>query len=283
MIKRILFIIVLILGWSLADLSFPFLYESGKGKRAIVVGATAGMGRETARRLMADGYIVGCVGRRQERLDELAKEFKDQCLPFKIDMSHDDAIEKLNTLIDRLGGCDLMVISISQTAQAYTAGNYKNRSTRSDIISLEREEINLDCLGFWRAAIVAWEHFKKQKSGHLVGVSSTSGLIGAADSPGYCASKAFMQRYMESLRNFALQNKLPIYVTDIIPGYVDVDWAKPGEDPKEYWSSSVEKAGQQIFDAIKSRKKVAFITKRWRIISWLYIICPNWIYNWGLF
>jgi len=255
------------------DPSFPFLYESGIGKKAIVIGATAGMGRETARLLMQDGYVVGCVGRRQQRLDELKSEFGQSCVPCVVDMGSDESITQLEKLIQEMGGCDLMMVCISASADKHL-----HSDDYVDLRLSDRAEINITLLGFWRAATVAYRYFLSQKSGHFVGVSSTSGLIGAAESPMYNASKAFMQRYLEAVRNYMKQHSLPIYVTDIIPGYVDVEWEAPGA-PGEYWSADVKTAGKQIFDAIKSRKEVAYITKRWRLIAWLYKIVPAWLYN----
>lgn len=263
------------LAYCVWDPSFSFLYESGVGKKAIVVGATAGMGRETARRLMQDGYTVGCVGRRQSRLDELKKEFGDHCVTRSVDISTDAALDQLRDLVADMGGCDLMMICISNTAYAF-----RNEGLYPDRIARDKGIFAVDILGFWRAATVAREQFEKQKSGHLIGVSSTSGLGDGAGKNVYAASNAFIQSYLRGVRNYMVQHSLPIYVTDIVPGFVDVEYEEPGTCPGEYWSADVHTAGQQIFDAIKARKKVAFITKRWRLIAWLYKIVPNVLYSW---
>ena len=264
-------IIALLVGYlmyCLIDPSFPFLYESGVGKRAIVIGATAGMGRETARLLMQDGYCVGCVGRRQARLDELKSEFGERCLPCMIDMGSDKAIEQLEHLIQKMGGCDLMVVCISASAD-------RSREVHNSLRESERRAIQVDLLGFWRAATVAVEHFNKQKAGHLVGVSSILGVV-PVGCPDYSGSKAFMQRYMEALRNQYEQKALSIQVTDIVPGYVAVEWEPSGES---FWEADVKTAGRQIFDAIKSRKKTAYITKRWRFVAWLWRVMPDWLFS----
>jgi short-subunit dehydrogenase len=270
-ISAVVGLICVILIYKVWDPSFPFLYESGVGKKAIVIGATAGMGRETARLLMQDGYCVGCVGRRRERLDELKDLYSDRCVPCVIDMSTDAAIKQLEQLIVDMGGCDLMMVCISSTAEQFRKTNSFNND--------EAPVLAIDMLGFWRAVVVARKQFIERQSGHFVGVSSTSGLIGAADAMAYCASKAFMQRYMEGLRNYMKQHQLPVIVTDIIPGYVDVEYQVSGDDPNEYWAITSAEAGKQIFDAIKSKKEVVYVAKRWRLIAWLYQIVPAWLYN----
>ncbi|HLA50420.1 MAG TPA: oxidoreductase, partial [Thermodesulfovibrionia bacterium] len=98
----------------------------------------------------------------------------------------------------------------------------------------------------------------------------------SGDSPAYNASKAFMSNYLEGLRQKTIKLKIPIVVTDIQPGFVNTAMAK-GEGL--FWVASPEKAAKQIFKAIESKKRHAYITKRWRIIAWLLTISPDWFYN----
>jgi short-subunit dehydrogenase len=78
------------------------------------------------------------------------------------------------------------------------------------------------------------------------------------------------------MRQKAASLKKTIYVTDIRPGLVDTDMAK-GEGL--FWVASVEKAGKQIYTAIKNKKKVTYITKRWRLIYEILKRIPNMIYE----
>ncbi len=70
--------------------------------------------------------------------------------------------------------------------------------------------------------------------------------------------------------------KSPIFITDIRPGFVDTEMAK-GEGL--FWIASVEKATNQIFEAIKKRKKLVYITKRWRLIAIILKIMPKQMYD----
>lgn len=63
--------------------------------------------------------------------------------------------------------------------------------------------------------------------------------------------------------------ELPVYITDIRPGFVDTAMAK-GDG--KFWVASVEKAGLQIFKAIHKKKKVVHITRRWK---WIALILKN--------
>ena len=76
-------------------------------RRAIVMGATSGIGHEVARQLAAKGYEVGIAGRRTERLAEMAQATPGIVAYRQIDVTCDDAPEQLQKLIAELGGMDL--------------------------------------------------------------------------------------------------------------------------------------------------------------------------------
>ena len=65
-------------------------------------------------------------------------------------------------------------------------------------------------------------------------------------------------------------------MTDVRPGFVDTDMAK-GEG--QFWVTSVEKATRQIFNAIKQRKKMVYITKRWKLIAIILKGIPGQLYD----
>jgi len=229
-------------------------------KRAIVVGASSGMGRAVAKILAKEGYILGLVSRRVHLLESLQEEIPTKSFIKRIDVSeHDLARRQLKELIDQMGGAlDLILISISAFEDIqYEANEWVK----------EKKIIDVDLKGFWAIAHTALEHFEKQKFGHLVGISSISGLIGAGACPEYSGAKAFISKYLQGVRNKMIHKGIPIFVTDIIPGWVDVESYSLSEQPGTYWVSSVEKAACQICEAIRTKKKVAYITKRWELIA----------------
>ena len=75
-------------------------------KRIVIVGATSGIGLETARLCIRAGWRVGAAGRRQEALDALRAEAPAQVEVEALDVNHDDAPEHLARLIERLGGME---------------------------------------------------------------------------------------------------------------------------------------------------------------------------------
>ena len=101
------------------------------------------------------------------------------------------------------------------------------------------------------------------------------GLRGNGISPAYNASKAYQINYLEGIRQKVTKLRLPIFVTDVRPGFVDTDMAK-GDGL--FWVAPVEKAGKQIFHAIQKKKRIVYVTKRWKLIAQILKIIPSSLY-----
>ena len=80
-------------------------------KRAIVIGASSGIGKEVARLLLADGWHLGVAARRTELLEELRSEYPELVTVAEIDVTSEDAPRKLLDLIDEMGGVGLFFYS----------------------------------------------------------------------------------------------------------------------------------------------------------------------------
>jgi len=230
------------------------------GKNAIVFGATSGIGKEVAKLLVGDGYQVAITGRREDKLREIKKSNPEKYIIKKHDVTKLDESEKVfNLLVTELGSVDLIVYSSGVTEPNYHLEWEKELPT-----------LNVNVLGAVKIYGLVYNYFHKQGYGHLVGISSVAGIRGNRHVPAYFASKAFQNNYLESLWMKAKRSKSDIYITDIAPGFVDTKMAL-GDT---FGMASVEKAGKQIYAAIKHKKKKAYITKRWRLIAFVMRILP---------
>lgn len=241
-------------------------------KRAIVIGASVGMGRRISELLAADGYIVGMASRKIALLEKIQKEIPTQTYIAQIDASkHEEAVIKLNELIAQMGGLDLLIIAVT--------GFWDCDFAHSDWTK-SRPVLDVDVTGFFALARTGLNVFEKQGYGHLVGFSSMDGKCAVAATPAYSASKAFCSRYLEAERNKYIQKNMPIFVTDIVPGWVnskgDLDFTQL---PAAFWVESLEDATREIFEAIKNKVPEAYITKRWEKVAKLYEVMPNDLYN----
>lgn len=235
-------------------------------KKAIIIGASSGIGRELSIILSQNGYAVCATGRRADLLDSLKSELSPSSFVRTMDVSNiDSAISTFKTIIDDLGSADLVVISAGT--------GYLNPDLQWD---KEKDTIDVNVSGFSAIAGAAYRHFTQQGSGHLVGISSLAALRGGGNAPAYNASKAFVSSYLQALRHKTAKLKMPLYITDIRPGFVDTAMAK-GDNL--FWVQSPKKAADQIFRAIQNKRKVAYITKRWVLAAWILKILPDAIYH----
>jgi short-subunit dehydrogenase len=235
-------------------------------KKAIVIGATSGIGREIAILLAKDNYKVGVTGRRVELLNEFAKENPDRFYPREIDINNtSNSIETLNQLATEMGGVDLLILS-SGTGDINEELDFQ----------IEKRTIETNVLGFTAITNWAFNLFKKQGYGHLAGITSVAGLRGNRSAPAYNATKAYQINYLEGIRQKAKNLHLPIHITDIRPGFVDTQMAK-GDGL--FWVASPQKAAKQILWAIRKNKRVAYVTRRWALIAILLKILPRFIYD----
>lgn len=234
-------------------------------KRILIIGATSGIGRALAEIYAGSDNIVGVTGRRTALLQQCSDMFPERILYAEHDISGNCNSGIFNDLVRRLGGLDMLIIS---------AGT--GRKNPSLEFQTEYETIAVNIIGFTEMATLGCRYFERQGSGHLIGISSVAALRGIAVCPAYSASKAYISNYCEALRKKYKKNKTNITVTEIRPGFVDTRMAT-GEGL--FWVASVEKAAQQIAAAIRSKKSVAYVTKRWRVVALVLKALPRKLYN----
>lgn len=234
-------------------------------KKALIIGASSGIGKELAITLAKHDYEIGLMARRLDMLKSLQHEIPTKTYVEYLDISHaSEALETIQALIQKMGGLDLMIIN---------AGiGFLNPDLDWQ---KEQQTLDVNVNGFCALAGLAFKYFSKQKHGHLVGISSIGSLRGNHIAPAYNASKAFMSNYLEGLRKKAFQEDLPIIVTDIKPGFVDTEMAKGNGI---FWVASPQKAAEQIYSVILRQKTHAYITRRWRLIGWALTLMPDWLY-----
>jgi short-subunit dehydrogenase len=235
-------------------------------KKAVVIGATSGIGKGLARLLNKNNYKVGITGRRTELLDELKNENIDSYFIKTFDITDTKiVVEKLEELITELGGLDLLILS---SGTGDENGNLD--------FETEKRAIDTNVLGFTCVADWTFNYFQKQKFGHFIAISSIGGLRGSRQAPAYSATKAYQINYLEGLRQKATRSGGSIFVTDIRPGFVNTEMAK-GDGL--FWVMPVDKAVEQIYKAIRYKRKVAYITRRWGLIGLILKRMPRVLYD----
>lgn len=233
--------------------------------KAIIIGATSGIGEALAKELANRGYIVGITGRRVERLKNLSNALPNRHLREMDVVNVSESLQQLQSLIEEMGGMDVLVLN---AGVGYT-------SPKSHQID---QTIDINTRAFVHLAEFGYNYFKiNQIDGRIVGISSVAMHRGTAYASVYSGSKAFISNYMQGLRQQAIIENTNISVTDIRPGFVDTEMTKGQKGM--FWVATAEKAARQINDAFERRGKVAYITKRWRFVAWLMANLPDVILN----
>jgi short-subunit dehydrogenase len=229
-------------------------------RTAVIIGASSGIGEALAYELNREGWRVGLLARRLERLETIRQTLAPDTIVRHMDVARDDATTIFETFVDDLGGADLVVIS--------SGTGHLNRGLDT---GLDVDTVSVNVIGFMKLAQAAMRYFLKRGSGHLVGITSVAALRGNRDAAAYAASKAFQSVYLDGLRELATKSGLPIAVTEVQPGFVATAMMKTDRplSPFVQWLvvASPEKAAQQIARAIRRRAKHAYITRRYALAA----------------
>lgn len=230
-------------------------------KTAIIIGATSGIGESLAKQMAVEGYRLGLTGRRIHKLVELQKSLPTDVHIAEMDVCLPNAQEICTALWDRLGVVDVFV---------YCSGTGYESGTL--LWENEKETIGVNALGFAALANIAYHRFQRAESGHIVAISSVAANVASGFAPAYNASKAFVANYVKGLRAHAHQHSYAIVFTDVQPGFVDTAMAK---SKKKFWVASPRVAAIQILNAIKRKKALVYVTRRWRYIAWIFRLLPE--------
>ena len=235
-------------------------------KKAIIVGASSGIGLEVAKLLLADGWNLGVAARREEPLQDLKAVASERVEIMPIDVTKPDAGEKLLALIGQLGGMDLYF---------HASGIGKQNRTLEEPIELNTMETN--AVGFTRMIGTAYRYFAQQGKGHIAAITSIAGTKGLGPAPAYSATKALQATYLQALEQQARQRGLDIRFTDIRPGFVDT--ALLNGTFKYPMLMKPEAVARDIVSSIYRKRHVLVIDGRYRVLTFFWRLIPNWIWR----
>lgn len=233
-------------------------------QKIIIVGASSGIGRRMAELYAEKNCRIGITGRRLELLQEIKQQLPQQIEYECFDVTGKDNIVHLESLINKIGGLDILIIS------AGTGEPSKDLSWEID-----KTTIDTNVTGFIEIANWTFNYFARQNHGQLVTISSIAAIRGGSWAPAYNASKAFQSSYFTGLSVKAAKMK-NITVTCIEPGFVATKMAK---SDKLFWVVPVNKAARQITRAIERKKRKAYISRRWWLVAQFLKWAPHWLYK----
>lgn len=253
-------------------------------KRAIVMGATSGIGQEVARLLAANGYEVGIAGRREERLVHMAQATPGIVTHRQIDVTKEDAPTELYKLIEELGGMDLYFHS--------SGIGWENVALDAD---KELKTVETNGVGFVRMVSAAYNWFAEQRAdeakqraegdeqrasdkerkARIACITSIARTRGLGAAPAYSATKRMQAHYLECLSQQARMRHLNIGITDIRPGFVATDLIAGSHFPLQL---KTEDVARTIVRAIERGNEVVTIDWRYRLLVAAWQLIPRWLW-----
>jgi len=207
-----------------------------KGKVGIVTGASRGIGRAVALRLVKEGARVAFIyAKSDDMAQSLLKELKaagSEGLSFKGDVRHYETCREFVDKVKELfGGLDFLVNN---------AGITRDRAFMMMEPSEWQEVIDTNLTGYFNMARSAIVTFLKQKSGNIVNISSVSGISGTSRQANYAASKAGIIGLTKALAKEVAG--YGIRVNCVAPGYIETDMtASLKEDLKAKFTAAIPK------------------------------------------
>lgn len=241
------------------------------GKIAII-GASSGIGLALSKELARPGRKIALVSRRLDELTSIAtaineKHGQEIAIPFRADVRDSDtAGEDLERIAESLGGLDVLIYSTG----LMTRIDRQDYDTTGD---LGMVSVNINGAVAWMNA--AARRFAIARSGTIVGISSVAADRGRSANPVYGATKAFLDTYLEGLRNRI--ERYGCTVITIKPGPVKTPMtAGLGKLPLII---SAEDAAGQIVRHMERGSRVAYIPGQWKMVMFAVKLIPSAIFK----
>lgn len=240
-------------------------------RKAIIVGASRGFGAALAGRLAQEGFDLALMSRDIEALQELAETLRGQDHRIVNVYQHDvrdfDHVPELFERATReLGGLDLLI---------YNSGIMDPHDTQAFLPERDLEMLRVNLLGGVPWLLLAGQRFRQAGGGQLVGIGSIAGERGRRAIPAYSASKAGLHTYLEGLRN-RLERE-GVVVTTLKPGQIETRMLEGAAQVRN--PISPEKAADLAWDAIRRKRRIAYIPGRWAVVALVMRNIPSVIFR----
>lgn len=182
-----------------------------KNKTVLITGASSGIGKETAKRLVAEGYTVYTAARRVEKMDDLEEL---GCIPLKMDITkEEDIAAAVNRIRDDQGGVDILI----NNAGFGTQGSIEETSLDDG-----RYQFEVNLFGLARLTQLVLPHMRENRFGKIVNISSVGGKIYVPLGGWYHATKHALEGWSDCLRTEVQQFGIDVVIVE--PGAIGTEF-----------------------------------------------------------
>lgn len=240
-------------------------------RKAIIVGASRGFGAALAERMAREDFDLALLSRDMQALESLAACLRDDqgrlVNVYQHDVrDHDQVAELFERATRELGGLDLLI---------YNSGIMDPHDAESFRPDRDLEMLQVNLLGAVPWMLLAGQRFRQAGAGQLVGVGSIAGERGRRAMPAYSASKAGLHSYLEALRNRL--DRHGVVVTTLKPGQIETRMLKGAAKVRN--PIPPEQAADLAWNAIRRKRRVAYIPGRWGLIALVIRNIPSLLFR----
>ncbi len=237
-------------------------------KIAIVTGASDGIGRATALAIANRGTHVALAGRRRDLLDQVAGEIRKlgrEAIVVPTDVTIREQVENLvHSTVEHWGRVDILISN---------AGEYIRAPIESMTEAEIRRSLAINFYGGVYCILATLPHMQRQRSGHIVVVTSMDGKKGIPPDAPYVAAKYALTGFVEVVRQELHDSG--IYISNVLPGRVDTkmidklqfSWISPKISP--------EQVALAIIKAIEKRKPEVILPPQAILFYYLNVLSPR--------
>lgn len=231
-------------------------------QRAIITGASSGIGAAMARELSRRGYALALLARRADLLAQLASELPN-AIAIPCDVTDCAAVKDAAA---RAGEIDL---AIANAGMGMTGWASKSISEAEQMM-----RINYFGMLYLFGAVIP--QMIERRAGRFAGIASLAGLRGLPTATGYSASKAAMQTFLEGAR--IELKKFNIKVTTVNPGFIDTAMTQKNKFKMPFLMTA-DRAAKIIINGIERGVSVVEFPKQMSLLTRLARHMPNAIYD----
>ena len=207
-----------------------------------ITGASSGIGKALAIKFAEKGWTVAASARRENLLEDLNK-FNPNIYSFPLDVTEIENCKLVaNKIIEKFGGIDICV---------FGTGMHDPKSEKRFNLNKIREIMEVNYFGTMNSINSIYEYFSEKKNGQISIISSVAGYRGLPAAGAYCASKAALTSYAESL-NFDMKMK-NVRVSLISPGFIKTPMTDQNDFPMPMIKSP-EFAANEIYKGLTEKK-----------------------------
>ena len=238
-------------------------------KSILIIGGTSDIGIAVAKKFALNGYNIFLAARNIQNLESVKKDLelnnKIQVVPLKLDILDTNSYKTFLDNFEKIP--EVVVCSIGYMGDQLI--NEKSLDERSLVVRTNYEgPVNF-------LSEIA-NHYEKEQSGTIIGISSVAGERGRAINYIYGSAKSGFTAFLSGLRNRLFKNN--VHVITILPGPVETKMTQGMKLPK-FLTSKPQSVAEGIYKAAVNKKDVVYIKPIWRLITLIIKNIPEKIFK----